>query len=121
MRVEMEISVPARAMRKFFRLISTIHLERGEYVQHFGHPDDFPSIEILLDLPGEKIVFSTESQGADHAPWKCDLSGEVYIINSGVPMKALDSLRLYLRRDALDDVIRQYEARGRQDHSQSDF
>lgn len=119
-RVEVDISVPARAMRKFFRLIATARLEPGEYDPHWDHTDDFPSIEILLDLPGEKIVFSTKSQGADYAPWKCDLRGETYIINSGVPMKALDALRLYLRRDALDEVIREYEAWGRRDREQSD-
>jgi hypothetical protein len=41
----MGISVPTGAMRKFFRLIATARLERGEYVSYFSHTDDFPSIQ----------------------------------------------------------------------------
>ena len=102
---EVDISVPPRAVRKFFRLIATARLERGEYVPYFSHTDDFPSIEILLELPSGELVFSSRSQGVDRAPWRCEVRGETYTINSGTPMTALDALRPYLRRDTLDEVI----------------
>ena len=76
-----------------------------EYVPYFDHTDDFPFVEIVLELPSEKIEFSTVSQGAGRSPWKCVVESETYVVNSGAPMRALNVLVPYLQRDRLTRLI----------------
>ena len=112
LRDEAKIAIPGGVMEEFFRTLATARLERGEYVPYWDHTDDFPFVEIVLELPDEKIEFSTTSQGTDRAPWKCVLGTETYVVNSGAPMRALRALEPYLQHDRLRELIETARERG---------
>ncbi len=77
----------------------------GKYEPFILVTDDYPEITIrVLYGQAETIEFYTASQGEEHIPWRVTYNGSSYIVNSGVPMQALEILKPYLAQDLLDNL-----------------
>lgn len=104
------INVPKDIIQSFLQKLSQISPENGEYEPLAEWTDDYPEITIrVLYGNAETIEFYTSSQGEEHIPWKVTYDGKSYIVNSGVPMQALEMLNDYLAQDVLNNLMEQVE------------
>jgi hypothetical protein len=103
-----QISVPYNVIRTFLRKLSEASPESGEYEPFTGWTDDYPEISIrVLYGNTETLEFYTTSQGKEHVPWRVTYNGKSHVVNSGIPMQALEMLNDYLAQDVLNKLIEQ--------------
>ncbi len=104
------ISVPKDVVQAFLQKLSQAQPENGKYEPTIIL-DNYPEIIIRLTFGKEEsaktIEFYTTSPGDEHVPWKVTYESTSYIINSGVPMQALEILKPYLAQDVLENLIKQ--------------
>jgi len=103
-----DVFVPVEHAKYFLKILSRVHLVRGEYVPRIQWTDDFPSITIKITTwdsgVSETITFFTQSQGKGHVPWGVTIQGVTYVVPSDRPDKALEALEPHLRRNILKDL-----------------
>lgn len=103
-----QISVPYNVIRTFLRKLSEASPESEEYEPFTGWTDDYPEISIrVLYGNTETLESYTTSQGKEHVPWRVTYNGKSYVVNSGIPMQALEMLSDYLAQDVLNKLIEQ--------------
>ncbi len=104
------ITLPQDVAEKFLQTLAdpSLPMKEGEYEPLIDHTDDYPSLGILLELPGgEQVIFRSASQGERHIPWSLEYQGKSYIVNSGIPSEAMDPLWPYLKRGEVLDRLEQ--------------
>ena len=100
------ITIPNEVVHLFLQKLAETQPEKGKYEPFFEWTDDYPQITIrLLYGEAETIEFYTSSQGIEHVPWQLTYNGHFYVVNSGVPMQALELLYPYFEQDLLEDLI----------------
>lgn len=97
-----DIAIPVGVTDAFLRLLSKVPMEEGEYRPRIDHTDDYPSIEIRLEIGDLSVRFFTSSQGAGHVPWGLQVGDETFVVRSSMPADALEILSSYLCKDVLD-------------------
>jgi hypothetical protein len=103
-----QISVPHNVIQAFLRKLSKVSPESRVYEPFIGWSDDYPEISIrVLYGNAETLEFYTTSQGKEHIPWKVTYNSNSYVVNSGIPMQALEMLNDYLAQDVLNKLIEQ--------------
>jgi len=101
------VQIPLSAAKSFFQILGEAPLEDREYVPRISHTDDYPSLQIELDLGNETVTFFTQSQGERHVPWAVKINQKTYVIDSDAPARALAVLDSYLKRDVLKKLLEQ--------------
>lgn len=102
------ISIPGAIIQSFLQTLAGTHPENGDYQPNFQHTDDYPDITIRLVYGNEEIItFHTTSQGDQHIPWQVTFSNQSYVVNSGIPAKALEILMPYLAQYSLQNLDQQ--------------
>jgi hypothetical protein len=96
------IAIPSPIVLKFLQTLAASPLKPGKYQPKIEHTDDYPSLRITLSSANGSIVFFSESQGEEHAPWGLKIKDEFYTVDSGVPARALNILRPYFKKKVLD-------------------
>ncbi|HEY0070985.1 MAG TPA: hypothetical protein VGE04_13545 [Chloroflexia bacterium] len=99
------IAIPADVAQKFLEMLAdpALPMKEGTYEPRIDHTDDYPSLGILVELPGgEQVAFGSGSQGEGHVPWGLTYKGKTYIVDSALPSEALDTLRPYLKEEVLE-------------------
>ncbi len=108
-----QISVPIDVIQAFLQKLSQatpIPLINETYAPATEWTDDYPEITIrVLYGKSEAIEYYTTAQGDEHIPWQVTYNGESYIVNSGIPMQALEMLNDYFAQDVLQNLIKQVE------------
>ena len=103
------VKIPAAATAKFLATLAKTPLQVGVYKPAIVRSDDYPRIEIQVQLDRQKTTFSSESQGVGNAPWRVtvvrDNRQQEYISNSTVPAQALQVLNPYLDLPGIDRII----------------
>ena len=111
-----DVVVPLDVVQGFLRMLAGSPLDQGIYLPSRGMTDNYPSTKIELDLETDTVVFFTTSQGAGGIPWGLTLKDvtfvpAAYVINSDIPMGALETLGPYLEREVLASLIDQVQGR----------
>ena len=111
-----DVVVPLDVVQEFLRMLAGSPLDQSIYLPSRGMTDNYPSTKIELDLETDTVVFFTTSQGAGGIPWGLTLKGvtfvpAAYVINSDIPMGALETLGPYLEREMLASLINQVQGR----------
>lgn len=109
-----EISIPATVVQSFLNTLAKSQLQDIKYELTLW-TDDYPYLEISIELQDETIEFYSEAQGEFHAPWAVTFRNKTYVINSIVPMQALtDDFGPYLKKEKLaqliDNVFKNFDA-----------
>ncbi len=103
------VKIPAAVTTKFLATLSKTPLQSGVYKPLIDRTDDYPSIEIKVKIKQQQVIFSSQSQGQNHLPWKVTVRQEnitkEYISNSAFPAQAIQVLAPYLDRPSLDQII----------------
>jgi hypothetical protein len=103
------VKIPAAATAKFLATLAKTPLQVGIYKPAIVRSDDYPRIEIQVQLDRQKTTFRSESQGIGNAPWRVIVirgnRQQEYISNSTVPAQALQVLNPYLDLPGIDRII----------------
>ncbi len=103
------VKIPAAATTKFLATLAKTPLKFGTYKPIITRSDDYPKIEIAIQIDRQQIIFSSESQGVGNAPWRAIVkhgnTTKEYISNSTVPALALKVLSPYLDIPELDRIV----------------
>jgi hypothetical protein len=102
---EEAISIPAEAVQKFVDILEMATLVEGEYDPPLEHTDDYPVITLIFQTDAGEIRVSTWAQGEGHVPWKAEIDGTEYIIDSDIPWQALGDIMPYLKYDVREALI----------------
>ncbi|HLF02599.1 MAG TPA: hypothetical protein VI547_11525 [Anaerolineales bacterium] len=97
--------LPPEVAEEFLKTLAESPVKNGDYVPLIEHTDDYPSLVIEIDLGTEKVLFFSQSQGADHVPWGATFGGETYVVDSDAPARALKVLEPYLSREIIQELI----------------
>ena len=92
------VAVPAATLDRFLAMLADAPVVDGPYRPRIDHSDDYPHLSMTIGTGGDRVVFLSESQGADHVPWAVQIEGREYVIPSDAPARALDVVRAYLSR-----------------------
>lgn len=103
-----DVQIPSDSVTIFLDALEQVELIRGDYIPFRDHTDDYPSIAMTFQTDHGKIVIYTSSQGENHVPWAATIRGETYVINSRIPMDAVNSISDYLHKDILNSMIDDY-------------
>lgn len=103
------VTIPAAQMQAFFEALSKSTVKVGTYQPRIEHTDDYPRLKIVLVHPsGSVVAFSSQSQGSDHNPWMMSIAAASsslptasYIVPSGAPAQAIQSIEGSLKYDVL--------------------
>jgi hypothetical protein len=105
-----KVKIPAVVTAKFLATLAKTPLKTGVYTPTMVRVDDYPHIRIVINSPQQQAIFSSESQGANHTPWKVIVGGkdsqQNYITNSDLPAQALKLLNPYLDKPGIDSIIK---------------
>jgi len=104
-RARADVAVPPAPVDAFFRMLAQAPLHAGEYTPKRRRSDDYPDLTITITIDGKDVLFSSQSQGKERAPWLVHSGDADYVSDSGVPADALEKLAPYLRRDVLDAIV----------------
>jgi len=92
----------------FLDALAAAWLVPGPYASFRDHTDDYPRIEIVVQVPPREIgdqsgiaLLYTESQGEFHAPWAAFVGGRAYVIEGEEIGRALRALDRTLKRAVL--------------------
>lgn len=98
----------AATAKAFLDAIGGAELVRGPYVPLREHTDDYPLIEIVIEVPpqslaerGGFLLLHTKSQGELHAPWAAFVDGGAWVVKGDVVGRALAALDRTLKRSEL--------------------
>jgi fermentation-respiration switch protein FrsA (DUF1100 family) len=97
--------LPPEVAEEFLKTLAGSPVKVGDYVPLIEHTDDYPSLSIEIDLGTEKVLFFSQSQGADRTPWGVTFGGETYVVDSDAPARALRVLEPYLSREIIQELI----------------
>lgn len=107
------ISMKASTVASFLEALAHVSLVEGTYEPHQDHTDDYPRIEIVVQVPprdfGERggiALLYTESQGDFHTPWAVYVGGKEYIATEDAIGQALRALDRPLKRSVLRAMTR---------------
>jgi ankyrin repeat protein len=95
-----DAAVPAPTAKGFFDLLAQAPLTRGTYTPRVLHTDDYPSLSVRLGQGDQSVEFASQSQGSGNVPWSVRTGGEVLVVPSDHPARALGLLRPSLTGDA---------------------
>lgn len=104
-------SIPDAKMQQVFTLLQRTPLRNTPYQPVQTHTDDFPKPLILLRLPAQTVLFRSESNTSDFAPWCVQKNAQQYSAPSGRPYDAFIVLRPFLREKELDALEMQASGR----------
>lgn len=94
-----EIAIPESAILAFAVQLADAPLREGPYELGPKASDYYPVVRIEFTTPAGTVVFRSESQKQDYAPWQVTFGGKSYVIDGPHPAIALKGLDPYLRRD----------------------
>jgi hypothetical protein len=107
-----DVNVPSAAATQFLTAVASARVVPGPYLALLNHTDDYPHIEIVLDVDvrengdsGGLALLFTESQGEFHAPWGACLGGKMFSLPGEEIGKALAALRRPPKRATLDRMM----------------
>ena len=104
-RAQADVELPQGSVDAFFRILAQAPLHAGEYTPKRRRSDDYPDLTITITIDGKDVIFSSQSQGKDRAPWLVHSGDADYVSDSGVPAAALENLAAYLKRDVLNAIV----------------
>jgi hypothetical protein len=107
---EEAISVPADAVARFVDILKRAVLVEGEYEAVYERTDDYPVITLTFETAHGTVKVSTGSNTVDNVPWRAEIDGVEYIIDSDVPARALDEIVPYLKYDVRQALIEEIAA-----------
>jgi hypothetical protein len=100
-----QLTLPPAAASAFFATLAKTPLHGGEYTPKRRRTDDYPDMTITITIDGKDVIFSSQSQGEERAPWLVHSGDADYVSDSGLPAAALAHLAPYLKRDVLDAIV----------------
>lgn len=101
------LSIPIKDIGLFIDELSKAQFSEGEYQPSITWTDDYPHLEINIELRTGMLSFYSDSQGEQHVPWGMSYDHRTYTLGAA-PMDALDILLPYLKKDrlkALEDQV----------------
>ena len=107
---EEAISIPAHVVREFRQILETAAPFAGEYTPARFYTDSYPSLTLGFQNEAGTFEVFSRSQGEDYVPWAATVNGRSYVIDSAIPMRALETLMPYLKRDVLRKLLEQMRA-----------
>lgn len=105
-----DIAIPTDVAQEFITLLESAKLLDKPYVAYQAWTDDYPSITLTFNTAQGEVVIYSYSQGESHVPWAAKIRGDVYVIDSDIPMQALMLLEPYLHKDVFDDMIQEIQS-----------
>jgi uncharacterized protein YmfQ (DUF2313 family) len=104
-----KVQIPAALSTQFLATLAKTPLQVGTYKPRLDSHDNYPSIQIQINVARQQIVFSSQSQAPNNAPWKVTLHQNnrttEYISNSAFPAQALKLLNPYLDRSGIEAIV----------------
>jgi hypothetical protein len=104
-----KVKIPAAVKTKFLATLAQTPLRFGIYQPKIDRTDDYPNIKIKVQIDRQQTIFSSQSQGVGHAPWRVTVgqgnSTQEFISNSTMPAQALKVLSPYLDLPEIDRII----------------
>ncbi len=107
--VTTKVKIPAVVTAQFFATLAKTPLKAGIYQPSIVRADDYPHIKIVIKSAQAQAIFSSESQGDNHTPWKVFVGADPrknYITSSDLPAQALKLLNPYLDNPGIDRIIK---------------
>ena len=102
------VAMKAATTIAFLDALASAELVPGRYAPLQDHTDDYPRIEIIVQVPTRQIgdrsgivTLYTESQGEFHAPWAAFVGGNVYVVAGDEVGRALLTLDRALKKAEL--------------------
>ncbi|MDB4944540.1 MAG: hypothetical protein JWP97_4074 [Labilithrix sp.] len=115
------VAMKAATASAFLEALAGARLVPGPYVAFQDHTDDYPTIEIVLQVPPRDMrngsgvaLLYTQSQGETHAPWAAFVGGCAYVIAGDDVGRALQALERPLKKQELQRMIYGDQRRRRQ-------
>jgi hypothetical protein len=112
-----KIAIPAAVSAKFLATLSKTPIQVGNYQPKIDRQDDYPSIQIKLQIDRQQVIFSSQSQSSNYVPWKVTIKQDnrttAYISNSALPAQALQILNPYLDLPGIDRIIQRRRPKNR--------
>jgi hypothetical protein len=102
------VAMKSATVEAFLAELADAQLIEGAYEPCLDHTDDYPRIEVVVQVPPLEIgnrggiaVLYTESQGDFHAPWAAFIGGKGYVVAGDEIGRALDALDRPLKKAEL--------------------
>lgn len=102
------VAMKAATTVTLLEAIANAELVPGRYAPFQDHTDDYPRIEIVVQVPARQIgdrsglvTLYTESQGEFHAPWAAFVGGNAYVVAGDEVGRALVALDRALKKGEL--------------------
>jgi hypothetical protein len=103
------VKIPVATTAQFLATLAKTPIKAGIYKPSIDRTDDYPHVKIQVKVKQQQIIFSSDSQGVSHVPWKVTIRrGDRttdYISNSPIPAQALKTLSPYLDNPSIDQII----------------
>lgn len=103
-----DVAMKAATASGFLDALADANLVPGAYAPFQDHTDDYPRVEIVVQVPPRQIgdrsglaLLYTESQGELHAPWAAFVSGAAYVVEGDAIGRALQGLDRTLKKGQL--------------------
>lgn len=109
----LKVTLPQAVAKRILSTLARAPATPGEYTPWIEHTDDYPDVEIHVEVPAGTITFHSRSQGKDHTPWGLRVSGVEHTVTSPLPARALRLLRRSTAHDRLKSAARELMRRRR--------
>jgi hypothetical protein len=102
------VAMKSATASAFLNALASADLVPGAYAPVRDHTDDYPRIEIVVQVPADNIgdrsgilLLYTESQGDLHVPWAAFVGGAAYVVQDDTIGRALRALDRTLAKPEL--------------------
>lgn len=102
------VGMKAATANAFLDALYAATLVEGVYAPSQEHTDDYPRIEIVVQVPPRQIgdrtglvLLYSESQGELHTPWAAFVGGRAYVVEGDAVGRALHALDRTLKKGEL--------------------
>lgn len=107
------VSMKSATAKAFLDALVRSPLMPGPYEPYQDHTDDYPKIEIFVQVPpadigdrGGTALLYTGSQGEYYAPWAAFVGGKAYVVEGDEVGRALQALDRPLKKAVLRRMMR---------------